>query len=171
MNELIKLVGLTKLYGALALGAIILHWLLTRRDRRVRFTLSMLLAPASFVLLMPLFDFATVDDFKKGYNWGYDPHHFFTPEGWYSSNPDDPYSRLNELISLVSVIHDNKLGVILDVVYNHVFEESTIDAGAPGCYFRRNSLGDVSFHTGAGPSLESRNPMVRKLIISSLLEV
>jgi predicted membrane-bound dolichyl-phosphate-mannose-protein mannosyltransferase len=48
---------LAKLSGALALPVILLHWLLTRRTRPRRFVASMLLAPASFLLLMPLFDF------------------------------------------------------------------------------------------------------------------
>jgi len=53
----VGLSALAKLSGALALPAILLHWLLTRRTRLRQFTSSILLAPVSFMLLMPLFDF------------------------------------------------------------------------------------------------------------------
>lgn len=49
--------ALAKLSGALALPAILLHWLLTKRARPTQFVTSILLAYASFLLLMPLFDF------------------------------------------------------------------------------------------------------------------
>jgi len=54
----IGLSALAKLSGALALPVILLHWLFTSRVRPRRFLFSMLLAPASFLLLMPLCDYA-----------------------------------------------------------------------------------------------------------------
>jgi len=133
------------------------------------------------IQLMPVQNFYTVKEHLKdyqneniptkdiNYNWGYDPQHYFALEGWYSTSPSDPYKRINEFLSLVDTIHKHKMGVIIDVVYNHIFEFARLEEGAPGCYLRRDQLGNVSFHTGAGPSLESRNVMVRKLIIESLL--
>ena len=53
----IGLSALAKLSGALALPVILLHWCFTRRVRPWRFLISMLSAPASFLILMPLFDF------------------------------------------------------------------------------------------------------------------
>ena len=53
----IGLSALAKLNGALVLPVIGLHWLLANRARPRRFLLSMLAAPASFLMLMPLFDF------------------------------------------------------------------------------------------------------------------
>ena len=52
----ICLATLAKLTGGLALPVIALHWLLTRRDRRDYFCLSMVLAPALFFTTMPFFD-------------------------------------------------------------------------------------------------------------------
>ena len=52
----ICLATLAKLTGGLALPVIALHWLLTRRDRRAYFGLSMVLAPALFFTTMPFFD-------------------------------------------------------------------------------------------------------------------
>jgi len=53
----IGLSALAKLSGALAFPAILLHWLLARRDHLRQFAGSALSALASFLLLMPLFDF------------------------------------------------------------------------------------------------------------------
>ena len=53
----VGLSALAKLSGVLALPAILLHWLLTKRAHPARFVASILVAYASFLLLMPLFDF------------------------------------------------------------------------------------------------------------------
>jgi len=52
----VGLAALAKLTGALALPVIVLHWLFTSRQKPWRFLLSMLMAPAAFLLLMPMFD-------------------------------------------------------------------------------------------------------------------
>ncbi|MFC1901236.1 phospholipid carrier-dependent glycosyltransferase, partial [Chloroflexota bacterium] len=54
----IGLSTLSKLNGALALPVILLHWFFTGRKRPRRFLVSLFLAPVSFVLLLPLFEFA-----------------------------------------------------------------------------------------------------------------
>jgi predicted membrane-bound dolichyl-phosphate-mannose-protein mannosyltransferase len=59
----VGLSALAKLSGVLALPAILLHWLLTKRGRPVQFVGSMLSAYLSFFLLMPLFDFITSRQF------------------------------------------------------------------------------------------------------------
>jgi predicted membrane-bound dolichyl-phosphate-mannose-protein mannosyltransferase len=64
----VGLSALAKLYGALAIIPIVLHWLLARRDRQVHFVASLLLAPISFVLLMPLFDFMVFRHFVNPFD-------------------------------------------------------------------------------------------------------
>jgi dolichyl-phosphate-mannose-protein mannosyltransferase len=54
---LVGLSTLAKLNGALALIAIILHWLIVRRTKKLSFSFSILLAPASFIVLLPLINF------------------------------------------------------------------------------------------------------------------
>ena len=132
------------------------------------------------VQFMPLQNFYTVNENdrsyqgadipvkKVNYNWGYDPLNYFTPEGWYSLNPKDPHLRLLEVKKLFSDLHEQGIGVILDVVYNHLYKESTLENIAPGCYLRKNESGEISHGTGAGVTLESRNLMARRLIIDSL---
>jgi len=59
----VGLSALAKLSGAWALPAILLHWLLTKRAGPLQFVASILVAYASFFLLMPLFDFVIFRQF------------------------------------------------------------------------------------------------------------
>lgn len=130
------------------------------------------------VQLLPVMNFYTVDETnrsfsdsdaqKSNYNWGYDPHNYFALEGWFSTDPANPYTRIKEYRELVQALHNEGIGVIMDVVYNHTYLAETFENIAPGCYYRLTSDLKISGHTGAGPSLECRRLMVRKLIIESL---
>lgn len=102
------------------------------------------------------------------YNWGYDPLNFFSPEGRYSTNPYNPYTRINELRELIDGLHRKKIGVILDVVFNHTYSAEVFECIAPGCYYRMDENYRISGHTGAGSGLESRRKSVRKFIIDAL---
>ena len=57
---------------------------------------------------------------KDAFNWGYDPVHFSTPEGSYSTNPDGT-ARILEFREMVQSLHSAGWRVVLDVVYNHTF--------------------------------------------------
>ncbi len=105
---------------------------------------------------------------ESKYNWGYDPHNFFTPEGRYSTNSHDPAVRIKELKELVQALHNAGIGIILDVVFNHVYDANVFENIAPGCYLRLKKDYAVSTHTGAGASLESRRRQMRKFIIDAL---
>jgi predicted membrane-bound dolichyl-phosphate-mannose-protein mannosyltransferase len=59
----VGLSALAKLSGALALPVILQHWLLTKRAGPTQFVASMLSSYASFLLLMPLFDFVVFRQF------------------------------------------------------------------------------------------------------------
>ncbi|MDR0965214.1 MAG: hypothetical protein LBM75_01675, partial [Myxococcales bacterium] len=104
---------------------------------------------------------------SRAYNWGYDPHNYFTPDGWFASSPADPYARIRELKELVLTLHRARIGVVLDVVYNHLYDARLFENAAPGCYLRLDQNGMPSGTTGAGPSLETRRRMTRKLIVDS----
>lgn len=129
---------------------------------------------------LPIQECHTTDEAKKSYqdgsvptheinyNWGYDTFHFFIPEGFYCTNPNDPYLRISELKQMIMKLHNNNIGIIIDVVYNHIYNHETFENLAPGCYLRRNKQGYISEGTGAGSTIESRNLMTRKLIIDSL---
>jgi pullulanase len=121
------------------------------------------------VELLPVNDFEEVDEFRPlaSYNWGYNPLHFFAPEGSYSMVPTDPYRRIIELKSVIQSLHQQNLRVIIDVVYNHVYskEESSFEKLLPGYYFRYDENGIASNGTGVGNDLASERLMVRKFIV------
>jgi dolichyl-phosphate-mannose-protein mannosyltransferase len=54
----VALATLSKLTGVFAIMVIFLHWLIARRTGKIHFIASMALAPLSFLLLMPVFEFA-----------------------------------------------------------------------------------------------------------------
>jgi pullulanase len=121
---------------------------------------------------LPFHDFAGVDELHRNneYNWGYNPLHFNAPEGSYSTNPANPYSRIMELKQLIDQVHSLGLRVIMDVVYNHVYvrENSSFEKVVPGYYFRHNEIGLPSNGTGVGNDIASERKMVRKYIIDSI---
>lgn len=123
------------------------------------------------VHLMPVFDFATVDESKNDgcRNWGYDPKNFNIPEGSYSTNPFNPTTRIKEFRTMISKFHKNNIRVVMDMVYNHVFAKENLNKIVPGYYFRTNSTGKFTNGSGCGNELATERPMVRKLIIDSNL--
>lgn len=124
------------------------------------------------VHLLPVSDFFTVNEEQPGekYNWGYDPQHFNAPEGSYATNPFDGSIRILELKKLVKALHDNGIGVILDVVYNHTYftKESVFNQTVPGYFYRQKSDGGFANASGCGNEIASERSMVRKYIVDSL---
>lgn len=130
------------------------------------------------VQLMPVLNFFFNDETNKkyedsgktggnNYNWGYDPHNYFTAEGWYSSDASDPYCRIKELRALIDACHKAGIGVLLDVVYNHMATTQFLDDIVPGYYFRTNDNGSFKANSGCGNDVASERKMVRKLIVDS----
>lgn len=122
------------------------------------------------VELLPVFDFASVDESSPTFNWGYDPQNYNVPEGSYSSNPANPLTRIEELKSAVQALHNDKLRVMMDVVYNHVYNASSFNEAniVPGYFFRTNADGTLSNGSGVGNDVASERPMVRKFIVDSV---
>ena len=122
--------------------------------------------------LMPVYDYGSVDEANPGkeYNWGYDPVNFNVPEGSYSSNPFDGFARIREMKQAIQALHQNGLGVILDVVYNHVYHtfEFSINQIVPGYFSRENDAGVLSNGSCCGNDTASERSMVRKYIVDSV---
>ncbi|MGM0436669.1 MAG: type I pullulanase [Bacillota bacterium] len=123
------------------------------------------------VHLLPVFDFATVDDtWPDDYNWGYDPYYYNVPEGSYASDPSDE-TRIIEFKKMVKALHDEGIGVIMDVVYNHTYytEESNFEKTAPGYFYRKHEdEHNLANGSGVGNEFATEKPMARKFIIDSL---
>lgn len=121
------------------------------------------------VQLLPIYDFATVDENHQAvmYNWGYDPAQYNVPEGSYCTNPNDGYSRIVECKQMIADLHARGIRVIMDVVYNHMYDvnASAFERIVPGYYFRRNPDGSLSNGSWCGNDVDSCKDMVRKYII------
>ncbi|AEH50401.1 type I pullulanase [Pseudothermotoga thermarum] len=127
------------------------------------------------VHILPINDFYTGDefnrDFEKHYNWGYDPYLYMTPEGMYSLNPADPYARIREVKQMIKVLHDNNIGVILDVVFPHTYgvgELSPLDQAVPYYYYRIDRMGQHMNESGCGNTTASERLMMRRLILDAV---
>ncbi|WP_436521690.1 pullulanase-type alpha-1,6-glucosidase [Actinoplanes sp. HUAS TT8] len=159
-------------------------------------------AGLSHVHLLPVNDFATVPDRRAdqaqpacdlasfppdspeqqhavmavadqdGYNWGYDPWHWTTPEGSYSTDPAGP-ARIREMRAAVAGLNRAGLRVVLDVVYNHTMGDgldrfSVLDRIVPGYYHRLLADGSTAESTCC-PNTAPENMMMGKLVIDSLV--
>ncbi len=122
------------------------------------------------VELLPVFDYASVDESSPSFNWGYDPQNYNVPEGSYSTNPSNPQTRISELKSAIQALHEDRLRVMMDVVYNHVFNASEFSEEriVPGYFFRTNADGSLANGSGVGNDVASERPMVRKFIVDSV---
>ena len=134
------------------------------------------------VQIMPMYDFGSVNEAGGlGYvdkndknnphqNWGYDPINYNVPEGSYASDSANPATRISELKKMVKGLHDAGLRVIMDVVYNHVYnaEKNAFGQTVPGYYFRYNDDGSLSNKSGCGNDTASERKMMRKYIVDSV---
>jgi len=123
------------------------------------------------VHVLPVYDFASVDETKGGYNWGYDPYLYNVPEGSYASNSEDGTVRIREFKTMIQTLHENGISVIMDVVYNHsvTIENSPMDILFPGYYYRKDENGNYTNGSGCGNETASEKPMMRKFIVDSIV--
>lgn len=116
------------------------------------------------VQLLPIFDFDTVDDtgdrFSQ-YNWGYDPRNYGCLKGAYSTNPYDATVRIREFKTLVMDFAKAGIGVIMDVVFNHMDNglKTALAKIVPGYYFR------VEGYSGAGEDTASEHSMFSRYMV------
>ena len=129
------------------------------------------------VQIMPMYDFGSVNEAGNlGYgqpgaqNWGYDPINYNVPEGSYASDSANPVTRIAELKQMVDGLHKAGLRVIMDVVYNHVYnaEKNAFGQTVPGYYFRYNDDGSLTNGSGCGNDTASERKMMRKYIVDSV---
>lgn len=100
------------------------------------------------------------------YNWGYDPHSYFSPDGAYSEDATNPEQRVKELKQLVDAIHDAGMGVVLDVVYTHMAKASQLNDIVPNYYAFQDDKGN--FLGGFGNNLATSHTMAEKLMVDSV---
>lgn len=125
------------------------------------------------VHLLPVYDYASVDETqsdKPQFNWGYDPENYNVPEGSYSTDPYNGAVRVAEMKQMVKVLHDNQISVIMDVVYNHVYNASDfcVNQIVPDYFSRICEDGTYSNGSDCGNDTASERSMVRKYIVDSV---
>ena len=129
---------------------------------------------ANYIHLLPVYDYYTVDESKletPQFNWGYDPYNYNVPEGSYSTDPYNGEVRINEFKEMVCAIHDQDMGVIMDVVYNHTSKskDSHLNLLVPNYYYRVKWDGSFSNGSGCGNEIATERKMVRKYIVESVV--
>jgi len=123
--------------------------------------------------LLPSYDYASVDESKlenNQFNWGYDPQNYNVPEGSYSTDPYNGAVRVKEMKQMVKGLHDNGISVIMDVVYNHVYNAETFcfNQIVPQYFSRVSDSGVYSAGSGCGNDTASERSMVKKYIVDSV---
>lgn len=107
-----------------------------------------------------------------GFNWGYDPFHFSTPEGSYAVEADGG-ERVAEFRTMVGSLHGMGLQVVLDEVFNHTAasgqaDRSVLDRVVPGYYHRLNAAGGVETSTCC-QNVATEHEVAQKLMVDSVV--
>ena len=122
--------------------------------------------------LLPVYDYGFTDESLADpqYNWGYDPVNFNVPEGTYSTDPCHGEVRVREMKQMVKTLHDNGLSVVMDVVYNHVYDglDFCFNRIVPNYFSRVDNIGNWSNGSICGNDTASERTMVRKYIVDSV---
>lgn len=115
------------------------------------------------VQILPFYDFNTCPDVNDNscFNWGYDPRNYNVPEEHYSQTPFDYENRVRELKDMINEFHKAGLRVVMDVVYNHTYDQSVFGP-ISGQYYTDTDL------SGTGNSIDANVPMVGRMIQDSL---
>lgn len=111
---------------------------------------------------------------QDGFNWGYDPFHWGTPEGSYATAGNQTGgARSLEYREMVSALHDMDLRVVQDVVFNHTAahgqaEMSVLDRVVPGYYQRLNAKGIVETSTCCS-NIATEHTMAEKIMVDTVV--
>ena len=123
--------------------------------------------------ILPMYDYGSVDESRLDepqFNWGYDPVNFNVPEGSYSTDPFHGEVRVKEVKQMVKGLHDHGISVVMDVVYNHVYDAETFcfNQIVPVYFSRTDASGKYSNASACGNDTASERSMVKKYIVDSV---
>lgn len=131
------------------------------------------------VELMPVFEFDELMD-RRDYEghellnyWGYNTVSFFAPNSSYTYASE--YNREGkEFKELIKEFHENKIEVILDVVFNHTAEGNedgpviNFKGVDNNIYYMLTPDGHYFNFSGTGNTMNCNHPVVRRMIIDCL---
>lgn len=108
-----------------------------------------------------------------GFNWGYDPWHFSTPEGSYAVDAEGG-ARVAEFRTMVGALHGTGLQVVLDQVFNHTAasgqdDKSVLDKVVPGYYHRLNPTTGAVETSTCCQNVATEHAMAGKLMVDSVV--
>src|SRR4051812_18680085 len=108
-----------------------------------------------------------------GFNWGYDPLHYTTPEGSYATDAEG-VARTREFREMVKGINGAGLRVVMDVVYNHTpaagqASNSILDRIVPGYYQRLDPATGFVETSSCCSNTATEHLMMGKLLLDSVL--
>ena len=122
--------------------------------------------------LLPFYDYGFTDEAgdDNQFNWGYDPVNYNVPEGTYATDVSDGTVRIRECKEMIQALHANGLRVVMDVVYNHTYEEdSWLNRTVPGYYYRHWEDGKLSDGSACGNDVAAGRAMVDNYIADSVM--
>jgi pullulanase/glycogen debranching enzyme len=113
-------------------------------------------------------------------HWGYMTSNFFAPAAYYNYSWKElkwnkwigaDGSQVNAFKDMVKAFHKEGIAVMMDVVYNHLseYETGNLKQIDKEYYFRLDSKGNYIAQSGCGNDLKTERPMVRRMIIESIL--
>ncbi len=113
-------------------------------------------------------------------HWGYMTSNFFAPEAYYSENWNKlkrnvwmgkSGDQVKQFKDMVKAFHSAGIGVIMDVVFNHLseYELGNLKQIDKEYYFRLDENGNFIAQSYCGNDLKTERPMMRRLIIDSIL--
>lgn len=126
----------------------------------------------TYVHLLPTFDYGSVDESistKDQFNWGYDPVGYNVPEGSYATDAGDGHVRIREFKEMVRALHAAGIGVIMDVVFNHTYDQDgPLQRMVPDYYYRVEDDGSYSNGSACGNDTASERIMFRRFMADSV---
>ncbi len=113
-------------------------------------------------------------------HWGYMTAAFFAPESYYSERTDEikwntwngtTTKPITDFKDMVKAFHKEGIGVMMDVVYNHLseYEAGNLKEIDKDYYFRLDDKGNFMSLSGTGNDLKTERPMMRRMIVESIL--
>ncbi len=113
-------------------------------------------------------------------HWGYMTSNFFAPSSYYSTGWKEfkwnewmgkNGEQVNQFKQMVKSFHREGIGVMMDVVFNHLseYEIGNLKQIDKTYYFRLDENGNYISKSYCGNDLRTEAPMMRRLIIDSIL--
>ncbi len=123
--------------------------------------------------------FNTWNPYERNH-WGYMTAAFFAPESYFSENVREiefnkwsgaDAKAVTDFKDMVKAFHKEDIAVMMDVVYNHLseYEFGNLKEIDHEYYFRTNPNGNYCEVSGCGNDLKTERPMMRRLIVESIL--